>query len=249
MAARLTSVHIPTPCAESWAAMTPRGPGRHCAACQNTVVDFTQKTDAEILAVLQQAAGRSCGRFAAEQLGRPLQPLAVGAPSRWRAWLAAAAAVWGLREGVGAPAVAQVPTELRPLGAPAAAQVAGSQLSKQVLVQGRITDGSTHEGLPGATVSVQGTNTWCSTKADGTFQLTVPESYARPDRLTATVSFVGYETQQITIAAKAGAPTLEMALALSTVWLGEVSPVSLRKPWPWHPRRFYYWLAQPFRRG
>jgi hypothetical protein len=32
--------------------MTPRGPGCHCAACQKTVVDFTLKTDAEILAVV-----------------------------------------------------------------------------------------------------------------------------------------------------------------------------------------------------
>ncbi|WP_161599605.1 hypothetical protein [Hymenobacter nivis] len=81
MAPRPTTVHIPTPCAESWAAMTPRGPGRHCAACQKTVVDFTQKTDGEILAMLKQATGRTCGRFYADQLSRPLVPLAVGPPA------------------------------------------------------------------------------------------------------------------------------------------------------------------------
>ena len=81
--------------------MTPTTAGRHCAACEKTVVDFTLKTDAEILAFLAGAvSGRTCGRFAAGQLERPLQRAAPAAPNgRWRAWLAAAVAVWGLREG------------------------------------------------------------------------------------------------------------------------------------------------------
>ncbi len=248
---RAVSLSVPQPCHENWAAMSATTTGRHCAACAHTVVDFTLKTDAEILAYLAGAAGgRICGRFAAGQLERPLQRAVPVAPTaRWRAWLAAAVAVWGLREGVGAPARAQVPMELRPLGAPVAAQLGGGQLQKKALVEGKITDGSTHEELPGATVSLKGTNLWCSTKADGTFQLTVPEYYATPISFTVAVSFVGYETRQVTVAAKAGVPIIEASLALSVAWLGEISPVSLQKPWPWHPRRFYLWLIQPFRRG
>ena len=89
--------------------MSPVANGRHCAACQKTVVDFTLKTDAEILAHLAIAAnGPICGRFAAGQLERPLQRAAPAAPSGyWRAWLAAAVAVWGLREGAGVAAHAQ----------------------------------------------------------------------------------------------------------------------------------------------
>ncbi|MGI4885947.1 MAG: hypothetical protein ACRYFR_13385 [Janthinobacterium lividum] len=34
-------------------------------------------SEAEILAALGQAAGRTCGRFRAEQLARPLLPLAA----------------------------------------------------------------------------------------------------------------------------------------------------------------------------
>ncbi|MFD1467561.1 carboxypeptidase-like regulatory domain-containing protein [Hymenobacter caeli] len=229
--------------------MTPQGPGRHCAACQKTVVDFTQKTDAEILAALTRAAGGTCGRFRAEQLARPLLPLVAQGPSRWRVWLAAAVAVWGLREGAGAPAKAQVTTELRPLGAPAT-QFDSNQLQKKVLVEGKITDGSTHEGLPGATVSLKGTNIWCSTKADGTFQLTVPEEYAESASLAVIVSFVGYETQQVAVTAKTGVPVVEVALALNVTFLGGPELIlPLSNPWPWHPRRFYNWLARPFRRG
>ena len=76
--------------------MTPTPTGRHCAACQKTVVDFTQKTDAEILAYLAGAAGPACGRFRAGQLARPLQVATPGgAAPRWRAWLAALVAAGG----------------------------------------------------------------------------------------------------------------------------------------------------------
>ena len=111
----ITSLAIPQPCHESWAAMSPTAPGRHCAACAQTVVDFTLKTDAEILVYLAGAAsGRTCGRFAAGQLERPLQRAIPVAPAaRWRAWLAAIAALWAVREGIGAEAKAQAATEWR----------------------------------------------------------------------------------------------------------------------------------------
>ena len=112
---RAVSLSVPQPCSESWAAMSPTATGRHCTACAQTVVDFTLKTDAEILAYLAGAAGgRTCGRFAAGQLERPLQRAAAAAPTaRWRAWLAAAVAVWGVREGSGVVAHAQAPAEWR----------------------------------------------------------------------------------------------------------------------------------------
>ncbi len=110
-----TALHIPQPCPESWAAMLPTATGRHCTACAKTVVDFTLKTDAEILAYLAGAAnGRTCGRFAAGQLERPLQRAAPAAPTaRWRAWLAAAVALWAVRESSGMVAHAQTPSEWR----------------------------------------------------------------------------------------------------------------------------------------
>ncbi|MDQ2772729.1 MAG: carboxypeptidase-like regulatory domain-containing protein [Bacteroidota bacterium] len=110
-----TTLHIPQPCYESWAGMSPTVTGRHCAACAQTVVDFTLKTDAEILAYLASAgSSRTCGRFAAGQLERPLQRAASTASGgRWRAWLAAAVAVWGLREGFSFEAKAQAATEWR----------------------------------------------------------------------------------------------------------------------------------------
>ncbi len=90
MTPRAAIIRIPEPCAESWATMTPTSGGGHCAACQKTVVDFTQKTDAEILTYFRQVgAERTCGRFRAGQLGRPLQPARPAPrPLRWQLWLA-----------------------------------------------------------------------------------------------------------------------------------------------------------------
>lgn len=100
-----TTLTVPTPCHENWTAMTPASQGRHCAACDKVVLDFTQKTDAEILALLKRTAA-PCGRFRADQLSRPLVPLLAPAP-RWRTWLAAAATLLWLRELATQPVAAQ----------------------------------------------------------------------------------------------------------------------------------------------
>lgn len=79
---------LPTPCHESWDAMTPTAVGRHCAACQKVVIDFTRQTDAELLAYFQRASpGQTCGRFLPAQLERPLAAR-LTAPQRWQLWLA-----------------------------------------------------------------------------------------------------------------------------------------------------------------
>ncbi|HMI62336.1 MAG TPA: hypothetical protein VK518_15565, partial [Puia sp.] len=57
-------LQIPTPCHESWANMQPSDKGRHCAACQKTVVDFTAMSDTEIIRYLSRASQHICGRLA-----------------------------------------------------------------------------------------------------------------------------------------------------------------------------------------
>lgn len=230
--------------------MTPQGPGRHCAACQKTVVDFTQKTDAEILAALTQATSGTCGRFRAEQLARPLPP-AVQGPGRWRAWLTAAVAVWGLREGTGVAAQAQAAVEQglgateRKLGKVAVA----ADAPVAVVLKGKVTDASSHEDLPGATVWLKGTsiNTAAATASDGSFKLSVPQELLSTGRFIVTISFVGFKGQQVEIVPAANMQFLEFALVPDLTQLGEPELIVLHKPW--HPHRFYYWIARPFRRG
>lgn len=229
--------------------MTPAAQGRHCAVCNKVVLDFTQKTDAEILAALRHASA-PCGRFRPEQLGRPLMPPAVPAP-RWRAWLAAAVALWGLREAAGNNAVAQQPAsaQAQPLHKAAAfprpseADVPTS--SENSVLRGRVVDASTGEGLPGVTVLAVGTTSGVSTAADGTFELRVP---AEASELS--FSFIGYVSQRMALPASGEAVNIILAVDAHEL-AGEVviaGGLQTRQPWPWHPRAFWSWATRPFRR-
>lgn len=63
-------VTIPEPCHENWQQMTPNEQGRHCMACQKTVVDFTLMSDQEILDHISRATSSVCGRFNNDQLNK-----------------------------------------------------------------------------------------------------------------------------------------------------------------------------------
>lgn len=120
-----TAIDLPKACHESWAAMAPDGPGRHCAACQETVVDFTRMTDADIVAFLRKHPAVSCGQFRESQLSRPL--LAAAQPvDGWRRWLGATVALLGLGSLAAPKALAQSSTP-NYWGGPAPAISAGNK--------------------------------------------------------------------------------------------------------------------------
>lgn len=60
-------VVIPEPCHEQWDNMQARDNGRHCFACQKTVVDFTGWEADAILSYLKTNK-QTCGRFTTDQL-------------------------------------------------------------------------------------------------------------------------------------------------------------------------------------
>jgi hypothetical protein len=78
---------LPEPCNESWRKMTPQQEGRLCAACDTVVVDFTAKTETEIIAYFEQRKEQKiCGKYRAEHVAVP------GRRMRFK-WLAAALAL------------------------------------------------------------------------------------------------------------------------------------------------------------
>jgi hypothetical protein len=217
MTQRPTLVRIASPCPESWDAMTPASGGRHCAACAKTVVDFTWKTDAEVLAFLAQAGSGTCGRFRASQLERPLQPVAPAPASpapRWRGWLAAALALWGLRaEATGAPLPvvplrsAQHPRP-QPAPLPPTRQVAGR------VVRGVVRDAQTQLPLTHAKVKLRGTSRVATTDAHGRFRLWVPARRRPHHAQVLVVERAGFASQtvRVPLAARA-AQALRISLA------------------------------------
>jgi hypothetical protein len=79
-------ISIPTPCHENWDAMTASTNGRFCGSCQKEVVDFSAKTDAEILAFFEKYES-PCIRIETHRLDKPLAPLYTyplpRTPYRW----------------------------------------------------------------------------------------------------------------------------------------------------------------------
>ena len=244
--------------------MTPTAGGRHCASCQKTVVDFTQKTDAEIIALLTSAAGRTCGRFGADQLQRPLVPAVVfpvASTSRWRGWLAAAVAVWGLREGLSFAAAGQARAAQH---APHPQTKAARTLPVRLL-HGVVRDAATRQPLPGVAVFVVGENHRTTTDSAGRFRVRV--SAARHVPHTLRLHRFGYHSEQrrvpeagtLSIALRADAsvygvevagvmpPVERQVLGGAPVVMVVTEPVPVVKPSQWHPRTLYDWLLRPFR--
>jgi hypothetical protein len=207
--------------------MTPAVPGRHCAACQKTVVDFTQKTDAEILAALRHAAGETCGRLRPDQLGRPL--VAPAAAPRWRAWLGAALAVVSTAHT--SKATSQVETPLSVFTSPLMASPAivakqtaplATTANKTLFLSGTVVDASTGEHLPGVLIRIKGTQQEIATDADGNFSLPLATD---SKRITLLASYVGYETTVKTLKLKPSTEPLRLRLKMSHAVLGEIAYV------------------------
>jgi hypothetical protein len=67
--------------------MTPTDKGRFCQSCAKQVVDFSEMSDQQIHNYISNATARLCGRFAEDQLQRPLQPVKQEKKKIW--WVAA----------------------------------------------------------------------------------------------------------------------------------------------------------------
>ena len=273
MARPTTLLRIPQPCPESWDAMTPSGPGRHCAACQKVVVDFSLKSDAEILAILARAGGgETCGRFGADQLERPLRPPAAsGAPhSRWQAWLALALAAWGLgataAAGTRPPAVASTLHPARKVGpVHHPARPAGLRL------RGVVRDAATNQPIGGVAVFLKGENRSATTDSAGHFSLRVPAGRAH-GRHALVLHRFGYHSCTLHLPAAEATALVHVELAEdaagseATVVAAEL-PVQrqilggavttivgaeVTNPTPGsatgRARSFFRWLNKPFRR-
>ena len=83
----------------------------------------------------------------------------------------------------------------------------------QKTVTGKVTEGTTGEGMPGVTVNVKGTKSAVSTQADGSFSINVPS-----DNSILVFSYVGYTSQEV----KATASSFNISLAFDVQAIEEV---------------------------
>jgi hypothetical protein len=65
-------IRIDQPCPEKWENMLPSAGGNYCGICCKTVVDFSERSNEEIVDYFSANTGkRICGRFKTEQVIRP----------------------------------------------------------------------------------------------------------------------------------------------------------------------------------
>ncbi len=88
-------------------------------------------------------------------------------------------------------------------------------LAQEQTVTGRVIDAETSESIPGATIVVKGTQNGTITDLDGNFRL----SLSPTDEQVLIISFVGYETQEVSVAGKS---QVEVSLGLDITSLEEV---------------------------
>lgn len=175
--------------------MTPATQGRHCAACNKVVVDFTGMSDAELLAFLQRQPS-GCGRFRADQL----QPACRRRYMGWLLWPPILVTISSQLLNV-TPVVAQTTVKV-----PSPKKLKSQRLMGQEAthpntpptIRGKVVD-SLQAPLAGVVVLLDGTTIGASTDTLGQFELIVPSYYQHHNKGLLLFSQIGYYTQAVSL--------------------------------------------------
>jgi len=181
---------IPTPCHENWDEMTPAQGGNFCGSCQKTVIDFTRKSDAEVLAYFSaHQRTKTCGRFREDQTKIYAIPPTPKHSGFWPIFLGMVLSIW-----TGIKGNAQTKTTNPTTNPPAAVDskkipLVVGKISKTIVnqtskdsevstntIKGRITaaHGQTH--LSGIIISIFSSKVQTVTNENGEFLLQIPDS-------------------------------------------------------------------------
>lgn len=189
---KVITINIPEPCHEDWNKMTPKDQGRHCASCNKTVIDFTKKTDEQIIKSLE-SKGNLCGRFKTQQIDREI---VLARKDKNNYWSIAASGLFAFMAlgsqnafAQGEPKPIKTDTLIRPM---VKGKVATSILNEQ-LIYGTITDIEDNTTLPGVNILIKGTATGITSDFDGNYSIKVKKG------ATLVFSYIGYETQEVKI--------------------------------------------------
>ena len=218
-----TYFHIPTPCHENWDNMTQQDKGRFCASCNKQVVDFSLMSDQQVLNYFKNATGRVCGRFANDQLQRPMTEALQQKKKVW--WVAAMMPLLLLFGKANAQKKNKIPQRVSEvitpdtipilLGkiVPAIRPVANTEqvtstekcfrttgdtiittITNDLIIKGMLTETGTGAPLPYASVLIKNSKAGVASDANGNFTLKVKNAEKLP---TVVLAYVGYETKEI----------------------------------------------------
>jgi hypothetical protein len=211
-------LEIPQPCHEDWNKMSADGQGRYCGSCQKTVTDFTNMSDAQLIAFFKNPKPSVCGRFNGEQLERDIliprkripwvkyffqftlpafllslkssaQIGKLSVPPVQKVTVQKISTLLGDTTIVEKPDIIEQAHQSRIwLGG------VGRSVEIKRIIKGKVTD---IEGNPlaGASVFIKGTNSGVAADTSGNFFLSDVSKES-----TVAVSYVGYESKEIIVA-------------------------------------------------
>ncbi|MFT6962193.1 MAG: hypothetical protein ACJAWV_001920 [Flammeovirgaceae bacterium] len=261
-------ITIAEPCTESWEKMAQTGKAdcAFCQSCQKEVIDFTQKSDKEIIRIMK-GQKNVCGKFTQNQLDKTYQTSEnFTVPYKW----AMASLFSGLM--LTQPAFSQNKKEKNPTIKTVSKftssesksniqpEIEGKDSTNTRMVSGIVRD-DTGEVFPGALIEIKGTERGVFSGIDGRYSIEGIEQGA-----ILVFGFVGYETKEVIIENQD-----TIAITLAPLIMGEMIIVSkkmianeskiivggatsihassLLKKSIWHKiKRFPKWITSPFRK-
>jgi hypothetical protein len=185
-------IQIPEPCHEDWNKMTATKKGKFCQVCTKEVIDFTAKSDEEIIKLLSNQEN-TCGRFYPSQLNRKL----IADRKKRNHWLSYATSLLlpALVFSQGKPAVkfGKTQTNYTSLQISSLDRAAKTTATDSITIYGVVND---EQGLPlpGAIIKIKGSLKQKSTDFDGLFSIKVHND----DILL--ISFPAFKSQEIKVA-------------------------------------------------
>ncbi|WP_420603337.1 carboxypeptidase-like regulatory domain-containing protein [Flagellimonas sp.] len=180
---------IPKPCSENWNKMTPTQKGAFCKSCQKEVIDFTN-TSKIVLAQKLSKGSKLCGRFKSNQLNTPL-------PSVTRSTFQRNVALLGYTSllAIGTPLAAQetppTPTHQVQEDIVMGKIVPTPTVNDSITIKGKV--GDYRDPLPGANISIKGTDINTQTDFDGNFTITLEKEFTNKET-TLVISYIGFQT-------------------------------------------------------
>lgn len=231
---RRVNIQIPKPCTQDWNQMQGNEQFRYCFHCTKTVVDFSTKSEQEILKLLSNTSENVCGRFSKEQLEKINKKENSTHPMQ--NWLTA----------IGTACLLSFPfvsfsKETKPPLVQTSLKSSFNfqkQTSKELFdkendtiqnyISGVVLDDKIP--LPNAKVSLKGTDIVIYTDFDGKFELAIPNEKIVKE-IILTIEYVSYETYEWKINPKKLPIKEHRIILISPMLLGEIVIVKTKKWW------------------
>lgn len=205
--------------------MSPTEKGRFCSVCTKEVLDFTQKSQKEILVHLQHAEGKTCGLFLPSQLNEKHQLSKSSSPwefriKKWAVSLLAISGLFSLSKNTSAQKMGKVAIR----GDVAYIEEHNTN-TRESVVYGQVS-GSDGKNLQGARVRIYSGGELIadtSTIANGTFRFVLKPGSIRNNKITVSASYNLFYKELLDVVISKSSTRVGLRMEEEIMMLGEVA--------------------------